>query len=135
VWASITEPERTARWFAHWTGEGKPGSKVRIRLTQEDGEPESDLTIIAGEPPHRLEVETVDEYGRWRLEARLAESGGVTTVTFLHHLGPDTDVTTTGPGWEYYLDVLSATITGAPKPDFGDYYPALAEYYKDLSAS
>lgn len=133
VWASVTEPERTARWFAHWSGEGKPGATVRIRLTQEDGEPEADLTIVACEPPHRLEVEAVDEYGRWHLEARLAEAGGVTTLTFLHHLDPDTEVATTGPGWEYYLDVLSSTFTGAPKPEFDDYYPAQKPYYESLT--
>ncbi|TDE19579.1 SRPBCC family protein [Actinomadura sp. 6K520] len=135
VWASITEPDRTARWFAHWTGEGRPGAKVRLKLVLEEGQPESDMTIIACEPPRRLEVETVDEYGRWHLEARLAEAGGVTTLTFLHHLEPDTDAATTGPGWEYYLDRLVASMTGAPAPSFDDYYPAQAEYYKGLSAN
>lgn len=133
VWASITEPERTARWFAHWSGEGRAGATVRLTLTHEDGRPESDMTIIACEPPHRLEVETVDEYGRWHLEARLEESGGVTTLTFLHHLDPDTDVTTTGPGWEYYLDLLTATFVDGPAPDFDDYYPAQVEYYENLT--
>ncbi|WUH97937.1 SRPBCC family protein [Spirillospora sp. NBC_00431] len=133
VWASITEPERTARWFGHWSGEGRPGATVRLKLTQEDGQPESDMTIIACEPPHRLEVETVDEYGRWHLEARLDESAGVTTLTFLHHLDPDTEVSTTGPGWEYYLDLLTAAIEGGPKPDFDDYYPAQVEYYENLT--
>ncbi|GAA0564007.1 SRPBCC family protein [Actinomadura livida] len=135
VWASITEPERTARWFAHWTGEGKPGANVRLTLVMEEGQPESDMTIIACEPPRRLEVEAVDEYGRWHLEARLAEAGGVTTLTFLHHLDPDTDVSTTGPGWEYYLDRLVSSMTGAPVADFDAYYPGQVEYYKGLSAS
>jgi uncharacterized protein YndB with AHSA1/START domain len=26
VWASITEPERTARWLGPWEGEGAPGA-------------------------------------------------------------------------------------------------------------
>ncbi|TMQ93683.1 SRPBCC family protein [Actinomadura soli] len=133
VWASITEPERTARWFAHWSGEGRPGATVRLTLVHEDGRPESDMTIIACEPPRRLEVETVDEYGRWHLEARLDEADGVTTLTFLHHLAPGTDVTTTGPGWEYYLDRLSASREGTPTPNFDDYYPAQVEYYGNLT--
>ncbi|TDD26377.1 SRPBCC family protein [Actinomadura sp. KC06] len=133
VWASITEPERTARWFAHWSGEGRPGATVRLTLVHEDGQPESDMTIIACEPPRRLEVETVDEYGRWHLEARLDEADGVTTLTFLHHLDPGTDLTTTGPGWEYYLDHLSASRDGTPAPDFDDYYPAQVEYYRNLT--
>ncbi|MFC4056363.1 SRPBCC family protein [Actinomadura syzygii] len=134
VWASVTESERTARWFASWTGDGRPGATVRLTLVHEKGAPESDMTILACEPPHRLEVETVDEYGRWHLEARLAEADGETTLTFLHHLDPGTDVTTTGPGWEYYLDMLTASMTDAPKPDFDDYYPAQVAYYEGLAA-
>ncbi|WP_067460120.1 SRPBCC family protein [Actinomadura macra] len=133
VWASITEPERTARWFAHWTGEGRPGATVRLTLMHEEGRPESDLKIISCEPPRRLEVEAVDEYGRWHLEARLDEAHGVTTLTFLHHLDPDTDVTSTGPGWEYYLDGLAATFSGNPMPDFDDYYPAQKPHYEALT--
>jgi uncharacterized protein YndB with AHSA1/START domain len=26
VWASITESDRTARWFASWTGDAAPGA-------------------------------------------------------------------------------------------------------------
>lgn len=134
VWASITEPERTARWFAHWSGEGGPGATVRLKLTHEDGQPESDMTIIACEPPRRLEVEADDEYGRWHLEARLEEADGVTTLTFVHYLEPDTDLATTGPGWEYYLDRLTASMVDGPEPDFDDYYPGQAAYYKGLAA-
>ncbi|RKS72277.1 uncharacterized protein YndB with AHSA1/START domain [Actinomadura pelletieri DSM 43383] len=134
VWASITEPERTARWFAHWSGEGGAGTIAKLTLTHEEGQPQSDLTIIACEPPRRLEVEAVDEYGRWHLEARLAEADGVTTLTFVHHLDPDTDASTTGPGWEYYLDRLTAVISGGPEPSFDDYYPGQAAYYKGLTA-
>ncbi|MFV2177327.1 SRPBCC family protein [Actinomadura sp. LOL_016] len=134
VWASITEPDRTARWFAHWSGDGRPGATVRLTLVHEEGRPESDLTIIACEPPHRLEVETVDEYGRWHLEARLEEADGVTTLTFLHHLDPETEVQSTGPGWEYYLDRLAASVAGTPQPDFDDYYPAQRAYFEDLTA-
>ena len=135
VWASITEPERTARWFGHWSGEGRPGATVRLTLDHGDEQTESDLTIIACEPPRRLEVDVIDEEGRWRLEARLAEDGGVTTLTFVHHLDPETDVTSVGPGWEYTLALLTALVTDAPEPNFDDYYPAMAEYYKGLTTA
>ena len=39
-----------------------------------------------------------------------------------------------GPGWEYYLDQLVASKTGAALPDFNDYYPAQREYYADLAS-
>ncbi|MDT0320221.1 SRPBCC family protein [Streptomyces millisiae] len=68
VWASVTEPERTARWFGPWRG---------------------------------------------TTELRLA--------------------TTSPPGWEYYLDMLTAAHTGEPRPDFADYYPAQQAYFESLA--
>jgi uncharacterized protein YndB with AHSA1/START domain len=133
VWASITEPERTARWFADWTGDGAPGATVRLRFVHEDGQPEGDLEILACEPPHRLEVLTEDEGGRWHLEARLAERDGGTVLTFVHHLQPGEDLASTGAGWEYYLDLLVASRDGGPAPDFADYHPGMSEYYRALS--
>lgn len=132
VWASLTESDRTARWFGSWRGEGRPGAVVRLTLTHENGQPESDLTILACEPPHRLEVETVDEYGRWHLEAHLSERDGGTTLTFVHHLNPDTEVASTGPGWEYYLDRLTASVHGTEQAGFDAYYPAMRGYYERL---
>ena len=41
VWASITESERTARWFASWTGDAGPGKTIRYRLEFEEGKPEA----------------------------------------------------------------------------------------------
>jgi len=132
VWASITESERTARWFASWTGEPGPGRKIRFTMVFEDGAPESDMTIDACEPPHHLAVSTVDEWGSWRLEARLVEEDGVTVLTFVHHLDDSADVASVGPGWEYYLDLLVASRTDAPLPSFDDYYPAQKAHYESL---
>jgi uncharacterized protein YndB with AHSA1/START domain len=132
VWASITEPERTARWFASWTGEAGPGKTVRYRLMFEEGEPEGDMIISACEPPNHLAVSSRDEHGGWRLEARLSESDGVTTLTFVQHLEPGAPVGAVGPGWEYYLDMLVASRSGEPRPDFDDYYPGQAGYYESL---
>jgi uncharacterized protein YndB with AHSA1/START domain len=132
VWASITEPERTARWFASWSGEAGPGKTIRVRLMFEEGEPESDMTIDACEPPTHLAVTSIDEQGAWRMEASLSESDGVTTLTFVQHLAPDAPIAAVGPGWEYYLDMLVASRAGEPLPDFDDYYPAQAAYYEGL---
>lgn len=133
VWASITESERTARWFCSWSGEPGPGKTIRYRLEFEDGAPEAEMTIEACEPPHHLAVSAQDEYGTWRLEARLSEDDGVTVLTFVHHLGDDADVTAIGPGWEYYLDNLVAAHAGRPLPRFDDYYPAQKAYYEGLA--
>jgi uncharacterized protein YndB with AHSA1/START domain len=132
VWASITEPERTARWFASWTGDAAPGKTIRYTAVHEEGAPEGDMTIDACEPPRRLAVSTTDEQGTWRLEARLTEDVGVTVLTLVHHLDDDVDVGSVGPGWEYYLDMLVASRDGTALPDFDDYYPPQKSYYDGL---
>lgn len=132
VWASITESERTARWFGSWTGEPGVGKTIRVRMTHEEGTDESEMTIDACAPPRHLAVSAVDEYGTWRLEATLAEDGDTTVLTFVQHLDDSTTLGDTGPGWEYYLDMLVATHTGGPTPDFDDYYPAQKAYYEGL---
>jgi uncharacterized protein YndB with AHSA1/START domain len=134
VWASITEPERTARWFASWTGDAGPGKTISATMTFEEGAEPVDMTIDACEPPHHLAVSSVDAYGTWRLEAHLTERDGVTELRFTNHLEPEANVAEVGPGWEYYLDNLVASREGAPPPDFDDYYPAQAAYYEGLAA-
>jgi uncharacterized protein YndB with AHSA1/START domain len=135
VWASITESERTARWFASWTGDAGPGKTIRYRLELEDGKPEGDMRIDACEPPHHLAVSSIDEYGAWRLEAWLEHSDGITTLRFVHHLDEGVDVGSVGPGWEYYLDALVASRDGTEPHPFDDYYPAQQEYYQGLTPS
>jgi uncharacterized protein YndB with AHSA1/START domain len=132
VWASITESERTGRWFATWTGEPGPGKVIRYKMTFEEGAQEADMRIDACEPPHHLAVSSEDEYGLWRLDARLEEADGVTTLTFTHHLDEKADPAEVGPGWEYYLDNLVAAHTDTPHPDFDDYYPSMKPYYESL---
>jgi uncharacterized protein YndB with AHSA1/START domain len=132
VWASVTEPERTARWFASWTGDGVVGGTIRYRLVFEDGAPEAEMRIDACDPPHRLAVSAVDEHGGWRLEARLRQDGEVTTLELVHHLDDGVDVGSVGPGWEYYLDLLVASRDGSPQPDFADYFPSQQAYYEAL---
>src|ERR687893_1858363 len=130
VWASITESERTARWFASWTGDAGPGKVIRYKLAFEGDAPEADMTIEACEAPSHLAVSTVDEYGSWRLEAWLSESDGTTELRFVHHLDPGANVGEVGPGWEYYLDMIIASRDGTPPPDFDDYYPAQSAHYE-----
>jgi uncharacterized protein YndB with AHSA1/START domain len=134
VWASITEPERTARWFASWTGDAGPGRTVRQKLVFEEGQPESDVHIDACEPPHHLAISAVDAYGSWRLEARLVEVEGITTLTFVQHLDESAEPGMVGPGWEYYLDMLVASRDGSAPPVFDDYFPAQQAYYDGLTA-
>jgi uncharacterized protein YndB with AHSA1/START domain len=132
VWASITESERTALWFARWSGDARPGNTIQYQMMFEEGAAEGDMTIDACAPPHRLAVSTHDESGSWRLEARLAERDGTTELQLVHHLDDGAPIGEIGPGWEYYLDMLVASRDGLAQPDFDDYYPAQKQYYEDL---
>jgi uncharacterized protein YndB with AHSA1/START domain len=133
VWASVTESERTARWFASWTGDAGPGKTIRFHMLYEEGEPEADMLIERCEPPRLLAVTTVDEYGTWRLELRLVEHAGVTELTLVHHLDAGANPAEVGPGWEYYLDMLVASREGGPRPTFDEYPAELQAYYESLA--
>lgn len=114
VWASLTDPARTARWFGPWQGDAAPGRTIKVQMVHEEGKPWMDMTIDACEPPHRLAVSSVDEHGSWHLDMVLAESAGVTELRFTQHLTGTESVGEIGPGWEYYLDALVAS-RGSPR--------------------
>ena len=133
VWASVTESERTARWFGPWKGEAGVGRTVQVQMAFEETTPWMDALIEACEPPHRLGLSVVDEHGEWHLELRLTETAGVTELSLVHHLKSTQGVGEFGPGWDYYLDLLVASRDGTPQPSFDDYYPALKEPYEALA--
>lgn len=135
VWASLTEPERTARWFGPWEGDAAPGRTIKVQMAFEDQEPWCELHIEACEPPRRLAVSMVDEAGTWRMELLLSEVDGSTELRLVHHLDTEDGVGEVGPGWEYYLDMLVAARDSSPRPDFNDYYPAMKSYFAALSIS
>lgn len=129
VWASLTESSRTALWFGPW--ERVTDDSIRVTMIFEDDEPVADMAIDACEPPQRLAVRMSDE-GGWPLEVRLTEKGRDTLVVLTHGLDSTDGIGDTGPGWEYYLDMLIASRDAAPLPSFDDYYPAQQEYYSSL---
>lgn len=124
VWASITDPHRTALWFGAWRGDPP---EIEVQMAFEEGQPWFDATAEC-DAPRRLALssEGMD------LEVLLV---GDTTLTFIHHLGDAADAVAYGPGWEYYLDALVAARTGGVKPVFGDYDPAQTAYFTDLVAA
>lgn len=132
VWASVTDPARTARWFGPWKGEAAPGRTIEVQTVFEEGEPWMTARIDACEPPHRLALSTTDEAGAWHMELLLSEADGVTELRFVHHLATTEGIGDVGPGWEFYLDLLVASRDGSPLPTFGEYYPAMKVYYDEL---
>ena len=135
VWASLTESERTVRWFGSWSGEPGAGRTVQVQMSFEEGAEPVPVEIVACDPPSFLAVTTNDATGAWRLEARLTETDGTTVLDFAQHLDATEAVPDTGPGWEYYLDKMVATHQGDPEPAWDDYYPAMKAYYEDLVAA
>jgi uncharacterized protein YndB with AHSA1/START domain len=129
VWASVTEPERTARWFGTWRGEPGPGRTVQVQLGFEEGAPWSEAHIDDCRPPHHLALSMVDENGEVRLELDLVEDDGLTRLVFVQKLTDPAAAESMGPGWEYYLDQLVASREGQPLPKFEDYYPAQAPHF------
>ncbi|XVV11221.1 SRPBCC family protein [Actinoplanes sp. CA-131856] len=130
VWASLTDPVRTARWFGPWKGDAAPGAAIQVQMIQEEGQPWMDMTIDACEPPRRLALSSVDDHGTWLLDLALTETGGVTELRFTQHLTDTDGVGEVGPGWEFYLDALVASRDGQPMPDFNDYYPSMKEHFE-----
>jgi uncharacterized protein YndB with AHSA1/START domain len=130
VWASLTDPERTARWFGPWQGDAAPGRTIKVQMVHEEGKPWMDMTIDACDPPRRLALSAVNEHGNWNLDMVLAESAGVTELRFTQQLTDTEGVGEVGPGWEYYLDALEASRDGRPTPNFDDYYPAMKNHFE-----
>jgi uncharacterized protein YndB with AHSA1/START domain len=130
VWASISDPARTARWFGPWEGDAAPGNTIKVQMVHEEGGPWMDMVIDACEPPRRLVISSVDENGSWHLEMELTESAGLTELRFTQHLTTTEGVGEIGPGWEYYLDALVAAREDRPQPSFDDYYPAMKEHFE-----
>lgn len=132
VWASITEPSRTARWFGRWEGEAAPGRSIKVQLAFEEGKPWVDMRVDACEPPRRLALSATDESGGWRTELQLSDVDGGTELRFTHHLDTTEGIGEVGPGWEFYLDLLVAARNGTAPVAFEDYYPALKDHYDGL---
>jgi uncharacterized protein YndB with AHSA1/START domain len=132
VWASVTESDRTARWFGAWEGDAAPGRMIKMQMAYEDQAPWFDVRIDVCDPPRRLAVSMNDESGNRRIELLLSHTDGRTELRLLHHLEPTDGIGEFGPGWEYYLDMLVATRDGSPTPSFDDYYPAMKPYYEAL---
>jgi len=132
VWASITESDRTARWYGPWRGEPGAGRTIEVQMIHEECAPWTDMTIEACEPPRRLALSSGNG---WHLELDLSFAAGVTELVFTQHRIKPEEAGEIGPGWEFYLDALVASREDRPLPDFADYYPAMKDHYSGDRAS
>ena len=135
VWAAITESDRLARWLGTWTGDPATGTvSFRMGFEGPDASDEK-MEIRECDPPHTLKVTSYVGPYVWYLDVALSEADGLTTLAFTQPDVDHEDSLSIGPGWEYYFDRLVAVETGGIAPetaDFeSDYYPAMAEYYRE----
>ena len=98
-------------------------------MLYEEGQPTSRARISDCVPGERLRVLIEDEGGSWDLEVRLWNHDGATRLEFIQHLADAAAAEDTGPGWEYYLDRLSAARSGGTMPDFDERYLEQGPYY------
>lgn len=135
VWAALTESDRLERWIGRWEGDPATGRVTFFMTAEGEGVEGEEYSIVECDPPHRFAADTAVGEQRWHLRFELeSEEIGVTRLTFAQLLGDD-DMSSVGPGWEYYLDRLTASLEGGDIAaiDFDDYYPAMKEHYAALA--
>jgi len=123
VWAALTEPDRTARWFGTYEGERRVGGAGTLTMTHEDGASGEPMRIEECDPPRRLVVRWESEQA-WRIVLDLAEEHGRTVLLFTQVFPAGTDAGDYVLGWHWYLDLFDAELTGAAPP--GDWETFLA---------
>ena len=136
VWAALTESDRLERWIGRWEGDPRTG-RISFFMTAEGADVQAEeYRIVECDPPWRFAADTAVGDRQWHLRFELEHTpgDGMTTLTFAQLLADD-DMSSVGPGWEYYLDRLTASLEGgdADALDFGDYYPAMKGHYASLA--
>lgn len=133
IWAELTESRLLERWIGRWEGDPASGS-VDFYMTAESAEATAErYTIIRCEAPHHFAGDTASESFNWHLYFDLTESAGTTTLSFGQRLNPSDNPAEIGPGWEYYLDRLTAAREGRPVDEvlWDNYYPRLSVAYTE----
>jgi uncharacterized protein YndB with AHSA1/START domain len=130
VWAALTEPDRTARWFGTYEGERRVGGSGTLTMTHEGesaaGEP---MRIEECDPPRRLVVRWESEQA-WRIQLELAEDHDRTVLVFTQVFPAGTDAGDYVLGWHWYLDHFDAELRGGPPPaDWDTFLAATAPSY------
>lgn len=139
VWAAVTESDRLSRWIGNWSGDPTSGSIEFFMTAEAEDAPAETIFIDECVEPTRLVMRSArpdDKSEVWAWQIDLAETAGVTTLTFAQEMVNIELAESVGPGWDYYLDRMVAAEAGNDLSaiDFDDYYPAFAGYYREKLA-
>lgn len=136
VWAAVTESDRLARWIGTWTGDPTSGTVMFSMNAEGDDVSAEPFTITDCAPPRRLALQSHadSDSPALRLTLELAETAGLTTISFSQATDDPEVAASMGPGWEYYLDRLVAAEDGGDVAaiEFEHYFPAQADHYRRL---
>lgn len=131
IWADMTDSALLERWIGRWEGHPSTG-KVDFFMTAESPDAKAEeYTITRCDAPYHFAGNSHMGDAVWHLYFDLEEADGVTTLSFGHLLNPSDNPADVGPGWEYYLDRLTAVREGraAESVVWDDYYPYLSSFY------
>ncbi|WP_312179694.1 SRPBCC domain-containing protein [Arthrobacter sp.] len=114
VWNALTDPARIGAYFAEPQGDFRRGGDYELPGFSRG-------TILRCDPPRLLTVSWMPAHGNGgELEIHLADENGATRVELLYAsvrkrfavMDPEVNEWAAGPGWEFFLDNLSAHLDG-----------------------
>lgn len=132
AWAAVTDPARTARWIGPWSGDPASGT-VQLTMTVEEGDPVDGVEVVTCEAPGLLVVRTGPD--GWLLTVRVEGDDDEAVVSLEQDIADAESASFIGPGWDFYLDRLVEAEAGRDPEALNfdpDYYPGLADHYREL---
>ncbi|MCH8571957.1 SRPBCC family protein [Nesterenkonia sp. AY15] len=135
IWAAMTDSAQLVKWIGRWEGDPASGKVTFLMTAEGEDAPPEECEILDCSPPRSLTVQTSVGPAVWHLRFELSHQDGITTLLFAQRIGDD-PLGSIGPGWEYYLDRLSAVLGGADPAgvEWNDYYPGLSAPYEALES-
>ena len=133
TWEALTVSEKTAPWFGPFTGDPASGAVQVVMVAEESTDPVT-INIDACVPNERLALSSPGE-GGIVLDLTLSSVSDGTRLELAYEIGNPEEAGAYGAGWEFYLDRLGASLTGADVEavDFNAYYPKLEQKYLHLA--
>ena len=134
LWASLTEPERVARWLGPLYGDLRVGGRYEVRMGDDVPDSAENATgeILACDPPRHLAVSWVfptEVVTRVEVDVRPGDAGA---VLVLRHVDlEDAAARGYGGGWHACLDQLGDLVAGRPVRGWQEAFDAAAPSYRD----